>query len=515
MNVRVYITVMAVFFMLPANCRAQNPEVPVIDSVTVSSDGNVLITWNLSNPDAVDGFIIKRRIWSFPGVIDGTFNTIVTIDNPQQTMYEDISTVYGEAQPGQRSETYRMLSFRYENDSIIYSNQSTPHSTVHLDTPVFNPCQFATHLAWTPYAGWPEGLNHSEIYMQKESEPYYLFAAITATDTFFIHQNVEANTHYNYFIKTYNSDENKTSTSNEVDVFSYKQVAPGLLNADYATVTGDSTVEVAFTVDLQADVRNYALLRNMENAGTDTVAFFNPAQNPVLYTDTFDNSSQQRSYQLLAVDNCGKILAHSTPVSNTILTAGIHPDGYLQNLLQWNAYRQWSGGVDGYQVYRSVDNQPFLLLATLSAADTTFTDDVSALAEPDAPDVKGIFCYKIKAIEGDSNPYNLKNTAFSNTVCIAQAADIVLPNAFNPHSMVEKNRTFKPQLVFVSDYKMLIFNRFGTTVFETSSAATGWDGRLPSGNYAPTGSYVYYIEFVTPAGELVQQQGVVTLLNNQ
>ncbi len=73
-------------------------EVPVIDNVTIDfTTQEVNVSWHVNNPALVDGYIIKRQIFGETGDIDGTFNTIATINDRNITTYIDNGTVYGTA----------------------------------------------------------------------------------------------------------------------------------------------------------------------------------------------------------------------------------------------------------------------------------------------------------------------------------------------------------------------------------------------------------------------------------
>ena len=90
---------------------------------------------------------------------------------------------------------------------------------------------------------------------------------------------------------------------------------------------------------------------------------------------------------------------------------------------------------------------------------------------------------------------------------------IPVPNAFNPDSPVEENQTFK---VFanppesVSNYSLIIFNRWGQQVFSSSDINEAWDGTL-NGEPCSQGVYVWIISLEDNTGK-VTNKGVVTLV---
>ncbi|MEN8225073.1 MAG: gliding motility-associated C-terminal domain-containing protein [Bacteroidota bacterium] len=66
---------------------------------------------------------------------------------------------------------------------------------------------------------------------------------------------------------------------------------------------------------------------------------------------------------------------------------------------------------------------------------------------------------------------------------------IAAPNAFTPNGD-GKNDEFTLKAENISNFKMYIYDRWGTMVFETSDISRGWDGSH-LGSTAPTGTYVW------------------------
>lgn len=90
---------------------------------------------------------------------------------------------------------------------------------------------------------------------------------------------------------------------------------------------------------------------------------------------------------------------------------------------------------------------------------------------------------------------------------------VFFPNAFNPNSHIEVNRTFKPIFEFVpSDYSMIIFNRWGSVVFSSEDFTQGWNGTA-DGAKAPVGPYSYKVQYTDEKGETHTEIGIVTLVN--
>lgn len=86
-----------------------------------------------------------------------------------------------------------------------------------------------------------------------------------------------------------------------------------------------------------------------------------------------------------------------------------------------------------------------------------------------------------------------------------------LPNAFTPNGD-GKNDEFRVKTGDVpKSFTLMVFNRYGGKVFESSNVTSGWNGTV-GGNTAPTGTYIYTLLATTSAGTVVRKQGTVTLV---
>ncbi len=97
-------------------------------------------------------------------------------------------------------------------------------------------------------------------------------------------------------------------------------------------------------------------------------------------------------------------------------------------------------------------------------------------------------------------------------------ANIYLPNAFNPNSTVQQNRSFKVMgaTSALAKFNFYVFNRWGQLVFETKDPLEGWDGKM-KGELAPIGSYAWVVIYESFASSLqpakkTTQRGTVNLI---
>ncbi|MEM9916999.1 MAG: PKD domain-containing protein [Bacteroidota bacterium] len=89
-----------------------------------------------------------------------------------------------------------------------------------------------------------------------------------------------------------------------------------------------------------------------------------------------------------------------------------------------------------------------------------------------------------------------------------------LPNAFSPN-FDSVNDVFRGAGVFdgMTNFRMSIWNRWGELVFEASDPAMAWNGRkLNTGEMSPVGVYNVIVQYINPRGNLINLQGVATLI---
>jgi hypothetical protein len=75
------------------------------------------------------------------------------------------------------------------------------------------------------------------------------------------------------------------------------------------------------------------------------------------------------------------------------------------------------------------------------------------------------------------------------------------------------NFEFKPLMDFApKDYIMIVVDRGGRKMFETTDPGEGWDGRFKGGDFANEAVYVYYIQYTDYTGLFKTFTGNVTVL---
>lgn len=132
------------------------------------------------------------------------------------------------------------------------------------------------------------------------------------------------------------------------------------------------------------------------------------------------------------------------------------------------------------------------------------------------------------AIQINVNPYQNTIYIFSQTDSCFTTSDTVTvnieycgsqivtaPNIFTPNGD-EINDVWLPTIeneLSLTEYSLVIFNRWGITVFETNEYKAGWDGRTTSGIECIDGTYYYILKYVDlKTGQRDTSKGFLQLL---
>lgn len=126
-------------------------------------------------------------------------------------------------------------------------------------------------------------------------------------------------------------------------------------------------------------------------------------------------------------------------------------------------------------------------------------------------------------IFADTGRFEVLLQVFHQSGCVDSMLQVIdvtpqirywLPNAFTPNND-GRNDVFQGKGVFegMEDFEMHIFDRYGEIVFSTTDPLQAWNGKYNNiGKSAVTGIYVYQVQFLSPRGEAIEEQGTLTLL---
>lgn len=126
---------------------------------------------------------------------------------------------------------------------------------------------------------------------------------------------------------------------------------------------------------------------------------------------------------------------------------------------------------------------------------------------------EGIFDITLIAINTEGCSDTTKLEASVSTI---RSGQVLVPNAFSPNlsgpgNADGQNDVFRPLLRGVTDFQMMVFNRWGQLLFETRDPEHGWDGYY-QGRLCQQDVYVYKITAKYSNGETITRVGDIHLI---
>ena len=264
---------------------------------------------------------------------------------------------------------------------------------------------------------------------------------------------------------------------------------------DRATVEEDEYVKIEWLPATQGRPETYVMEKSPDNFNFSHLKDFLPDE--VEYNDlavSVDDLSY--TYRLYIIDSC----QHLSPLSNIGKSILLKVDTTDQfPVLFWSAYEYWSQGVQEYQV---------MLSESVSGTYTylnSVIDSPLSYTEQETNRNQSKYCYSIIAQRNLDNQVSV-----SNEVCIPTPFRLFVPNSFTPNGD-GLNDYFEVKGIFITDFYIVIYNRWGEKMFESDNIENQWDGRFKE-KACQLGDYYYHISARGTQTQKKFIKGTITLL---
>lgn len=267
-----------------------------------------------------------------------------------------------------------------------------------------------------------------------------------------------------------------------------------------ATVVNNKNVKVVWRKTDEKDFASYMIYKK-ENNSKALFEFYKSISNrsDTVFIDTLTTvSSTSYCYKIVVADNCGHVSAQSNMGCTIVLAGNASP---FEHNLSWSNYEKWQGGVDKYVLYRKDDGHPYLSKVITTPTYRAYKDE---WLDYDW----GGYWYYVQGFEG-TNGQNA--TSESNEVYLVQPPLLHVPNAFTSNGD-RLNDTWGIVPVFVKEYRMQVYNRWGQKIFETDDKKNDWEGFV-KGLTPNDNVFIWQVVYTGWDEKVYNQKGTITLLN--
>ncbi len=494
------------------------PDQQLIDYVTVDytdiNDLGVEVVWSANNAPDVVYYEVGRVDKILP-------NTFIPFRVRNGLTYLDTDPAINLLD---ETESYRITA--HDSCGSPSAEPIDTVSTIDVDVK-FSVCDSANVVTWDAYTDFHSGNDVLYEVFASQTKVFNDFISVGFTsDTTFMHRGLVTGTWY-YYVKAVDNGGSGPffSLSNLAEITISYPEPPAFQYMHSVTVMSPFQVDLQCYVDTNTLTQGYQVLKG-ELASTmvnvDYIDRTEVVDSKVSFTD-FGAETDERSYfyQIRAIDSCGNLSITSNLGKSIYLT--ISTDNVaLTNTLFWDKYEEWDGGVDYYLIYKGIGSQfgvdphDTVYVTPQTGPRLMYVDDVSDYLLPNGQMNEGQYCYYVVAVENGITVPTLSNITpgegLSNAVCAFMEPTMYIPNAFSPG--VGSNSIFRPEGIYFdfTRYEMVIYNRWGGKVFETTDYNEGWNGEVDGGDIAPIGTYVYTIRFIDSNGEERLKKGTVTII---
>jgi gliding motility-associated-like protein len=329
------------------------PAEPVIQNLTVSSNNNILVSWQKSTSNDVRRYDIYRS--------NNKASSWVKIISTG-----DVSSYTDKANTG--SDTVWCYAIRAVDSCANNQSGLSSSQCVNILTASVNSCYQKINLSWTGYSGW--AVKNYLVYRKDSSHPEALIATLSGSTTTYTDSPINNTTWYTYRILALQQGGSNTSYTNaaSIKIFNYQGTS-----IKYASKTASSSTNGSIAIKWQSFAgkrfyKYYQLYSKPSTSSTYSLLKDNiPMAQDSFVHSGIDTKNADYDYYVVVVDSCGNVSAPSVRHQTMNLSGTV---GQLIHHLWWTPYKGWA--VKGYIIQRR-EKGGFSALDTIQPTDTLST----------------------------------------------------------------------------------------------------------------------------------------------
>lgn len=361
----------------------------------------------------------------------------------------------------------------------------------------------------TPY------FKHYNLYRRVDGGPFVLIDSISnkATRSYTDLNTPDYSVHnYEYMMRCVNQCNNIGEPSDTLGTFEQLKFIPDQQQIISVSVAKNQFIEVTWPKTWEKDFAQYYVYKKQAPDPVYKLVYQTHHINDTLYRDKHvDVASTSYCYHIVMKDTCDNYGPIGYEACSILLNGETSP---FESRISWTGYHGWCEGVSEYDIVNKGDRATQWDTRSVTGNDSAFIDNQ---LDPNS----GLFSYYIVAHQQDpsatgyatkTGPVMFYNaTSTSNTIELSQKPGIFVPNAFTPNND-QLNDTWNIRDIFIKDYKLMVYNKWGQNIFSTTDKNEQWTGKLSSGAEAPSDVYIYTLTYSGYDNTTLTLKGNVTIL---
>ena len=352
-------------------------------------------------------------------------------------------------------------------------------------------------MLWNDYEGWqPDVYNIYRVASYDHHQDEFL-RQVPGGSTSYVDREMDCDTPFSYRIEAQGANRQIISWSDTSFTAPIHQSPLELSHMNVASVLADSVISIEWEMPQMEGLTEMVIEKNYRGGFQEIFrqGAYEPTQSLIDAWVQVDDTFYQ--YRIFALDTCGDPTLAGRIATSIQLRADFVAG---KTVLDWNPYEAWENGVEKYELEVWNDElHSFQRVGEVTGAELRFIDQNTELPQ-------AVFCYRLRA-HAEGNIYE----SLSNVVCVKVPAIIYAPNAFSPNGD-GKNDEFRLKGHLFKSGSYEIFNRWGQLMHRANSLDEPWDGKLPNGNQAPEGVYVFVGTVIGYDDLAYERKGTVTLI---
>ncbi len=359
-------------------------------------------------------------------------------------------------------------------------------------------------VSWSPYIGWDSVATYTvlrkEVNVPSTFQP---IGTVISDSSTYIDSLLYCNIEYAYKVQgTEWSGNNQISFSDTAQAMPEWTYIPPPNKLIRVTVEDDLEIKVEWDSSANSiiPIEKYIIEKSL-NGSTYSKIYEGPADEFSLIDSDVLVDDRSYFYRTYAVDECEDTTEITNFGKSILLNADTSAD--QRPKLVWSTYLGWTEPVDFYTIEIKNEDNTFTEIASSTSLDTLLIDIWTDLNQ--RPD----YCYRIighkTLVNGESRVISI-----SNEDCSPVRSAIFYPNAFTPDGN-GINDLFVTPSIYIKEYHIQIYNRWGELVFESFDKNKNWDGMYLG---EPAQQDAYAVIVVSTGVDNVRRvhHGTITLL---